>query len=170
MGIAVKHDEGSLDRLPVGWETGRGGRRIVRPGAAGERIEPRVIRRKFSRSTIQLSHFDAAPKTAEREPRFSLGVEYEVWIDGIEIVGSFGLDHQSAILPVILRTLLIERLIGQESDAGSVYAKCGVGVIKMKQAVEIRNIGGPEIPCLWTRLLNPVGNCGQYITAALPPM
>src|SRR5580700_181680 len=40
----------------------------------------------------------------------------------------------------------------------------------MKQAVEIRNIGGPEVLCLWTRLLNPVGNCGQYITAALPPM
>jgi len=111
----MMHDEGRLDRLPVCRKARSCGGGSFRRFSAGQRIRFLIVRCKLSGLLVEGAHLDAGPEAAEGEPGSMRGVFNVVGVDGVEVVGGFGFEDETFVLPLVVRAGGVERLVGRES-------------------------------------------------------
>src|ERR1039458_6964167 len=106
-----------------------------------ERVKLRVLRVKLAGCAIDSSHLDAGPEAPKIEPRLSLFIYNEIWIDCIEVIRRHRSKDKTPVHPLVVGTMRIQRHVGCQPDSRSVLAKERVGVIKVKLSFKVRDVG-----------------------------
>src|SRR5690606_7022769 len=102
---------------------------------------------------VEANQLEPAPEAAEREPRSAVLVEGDVGVDRVPVVWTrfVRADDGAMIVPLAL----VERGARGVTDARVIAAERRGRVVKVVLAVEIRDVGRPEVHDVLNVLADP---------------